>query len=179
MANAENINVGISGLVYVAPTGTAAPTSALGALNAAFVNLGEITTDALEHAVEISTEPIMSWNSKTPLRYINTEGMESFSLSFMETSEEVLEVVFGATVVDGKLENIPSAERPIKSFVFDVVDNDKAIRIYLPKGQVTAIESINYNPGEPTVYGVTISALGDSNGKTSESYYSAFEPAAS
>jgi len=175
MANAENINVGISGYAYVAPTGTTGPTSAVEALDGDFVNLGEITTDGLEHSLELSTEPIMSWNSKTPLRYINTEGVESFSLSLMETSEAVLSLVFGATVVNGKIENIPAAERPVRSFVFDVVDNDKGTRISVPRGQVTSIDSIVYAAGEATVYSVTISALADSTGKTSETFHSAFE----
>jgi hypothetical protein len=56
----------------------------------------------------------------------------------------------------------------------DVVDGDKAIRHYIPSGEVLAVEAQTIQNGEAVMYGVTITAYA-SAGRVADVFYSEFE----
>ena len=91
---AVDVKVGSVGLCEIAPLGTTLPTDGDASLDAAFLDYGEISQDGLEAAFDVTTTTVKNWTGQV-LRTLNTETTVSFKLSFMETTEEVLELFYG------------------------------------------------------------------------------------
>jgi hypothetical protein len=172
---AENVVVGITGEVYVGPTSTTAPTTTESALTG-FTSLGYVSADGVEFGMEKTTNQIRAWQNADLVREVITEGTISYTLSLLETTEEVIETYFGATMASGKIEVNPANTGGRKSFVIDVVDGDKTIRHYIPAGEILSVEAQTIVNGEAVAYGVTITAYA-TDGRVVDIMYSEFEPA--
>lgn len=172
-STAENVVVGISGRVYVAPVATAAPTASDSALTT-FVELGYVSADGIEIATDKSSTQIRAWQNSDLVRETITEATSTFAFTLLETSEAVLELYFGSAVVDGKVSVNPTATGGRKSFVIDIVDGDKVIRHYIPTGEIMAVDSIMVANGEALAYSVTVTCY-VSEGRTFDSFYGEFE----
>ena len=171
--SADSVVVGITGKCYVGATTAAAPTASTSTLTG-FTELGYVSADGITHTLDKSTSQIRAWQDASLVREIVTEATETFSFSLLETNEAVLELYFGATMTNGKIEINPSATGGRKSFVIDVVDGYKAIRHYIPSGEVMAVEAQTIANGEAIMYGVTITAYA-TDGRTSDALFSEFE----
>src|SRR5215218_2605771 len=75
-----------SSLAYFAPQGTAAPTDALTALNAAYRDAGWITEDGLTRAVAEDSTDISAFGSGAPVRTLVTNSRVTFALGFLESN---------------------------------------------------------------------------------------------
>jgi hypothetical protein len=170
---AENVVVGIAGKVYVAPTITVAPTASDSALTD-FVELGYVSADGIEIVTDKSTSQIRAWQNSDLVRETITEATSMFSFTLLETTEAVLELYFGGSVVDGKIEVNPTSTGGRKSFVVDVVDGAKIIRHYIPAGEVMSVDSIMVANGEAIAYSVTVTCY-VVDGRNFDSYYGEFE----
>jgi hypothetical protein len=95
-------------------------------------------------------------------------------MGLLETTEDVIEAYFGSTMTGGKIELNPGASGGRKSFVIDVVDDDKVIRHYIPSGEILAVEAQTYANGEPVMYGVTITAYANA-GRSADIFFGEFE----
>ncbi len=49
-----------------------------------------------------------------------------------------------------------------RSYILDLVDGSKLSRIYMPLGEVTAVDDLTYTNGDAVQYGVTITGYRDS-----------------
>ena len=161
MATAENVVVGITGAVYSGATSTAAPTSSTSALNAGFKELGYVSSDGVTFTTDKATSQIRAWQNAALVREVITEGTVTYQFTLLETTKEVVEAYFGATMVNGKIELNPVNTGGRKSFVIDVVDGDKVIRHYVPNGEILSVEAQQVQNGEPVAYGVTVTAYED------------------
>lgn len=173
--NADSVVVGITGKCYVAATSATAPTSSTSTLTS-FTELGYVSADGIEHTIDKSTNQIRAWQNSDLVRENVTEATETFAFSLLETSQAVLELYFGATMVGGKIEVNPSATGGRKSFVIDVVDGAKNIRYYVPSGEILSVEPQTIANGEVVSYGVTVTAYA-SDGRASDVFFSEFEGA--
>jgi hypothetical protein len=173
--SAENVVVGITGKVYVGATTATAPTSSSSTLTG-FTELGYTSADGVEFATDKSTSQIRAWQNADLVREVITETTVTYSFTLLETNENVIETYFGATMVDGKIELAPSSTGGRKSFVIDVVDGDKAIRHYIPTGEVLSVEAQTIQNGEAIAYGVTVTAY-IAEGRAADIYFSEFEGA--
>lgn len=171
--SADSVVVGITGKCYVGATTATAPTASDSVLTG-FTDLGYVTADGIAHAIDKSTNQIRGWQNADLVREVVTEATETFTFALLETSEAVLELYFGATMVGGKIEINPSNTGGRKSFVIDVVDGDKVIRHYIPSGEVMAVQEQVIANGEALTYGVTITAYA-TGGRTSDEFVSEFE----
>lgn len=171
--NADNVVVGITGKVYVGPTTATAPTSSTSSLTG-FTELGYVSEDGVEFSNEKSTTQIRAWQNADLVREVVTEGTTTYSFSLLETTQETIELYFGSTMVDGKIEVVPTATGGKKSFVIDVVDGAKAIRHYIPTGEILSVEAQQIVNGDAVAYGVTITAY-VKDGRSADVYYSEFE----
>jgi hypothetical protein len=171
--SAENVVVGITGKVYVGATTATAPTTSTSTLTG-FTELGYVSADGVEFATDRSTNQIRAWQNADLVREIVTEGTVTYGFTLLETTEEVIEAYFGGTLVDGKLELVPTATGGRKSFVIDVVDGAKAIRHYVPFGEVLAIEAQQIQNGEAIAYGITVTAY-VKEGRAADIFFSEFE----
>lgn len=172
--NAENVVVGITGKVYVGATSATAPTSSTSALGNAFTELGYVSADGVTFSNERATAQVRAWQNADLVREIVTEGTTTYQFTLLETTEEVIETYFGGTLVNGKLELSPTATGGRKSFVIDIVDGAKAIRHYIPLGEVLSIEAQQIVNGEAVAYGMTVTAY-VKDGRSADIFFSQFE----
>lgn len=170
---ADNVNVAVTGKVYVAPTSATAPTASNSSLTG-FTELGYVSADGITVSHDRSTSQIRAWQNSDLVREVATEATTTYSLMLLESNEDVIETYFGASVVNGKIEVNPSATGGRKSWVIDVVDGSDLIRHYIPTGEVTAVESQTFANGEAIGYGITITAY-VADDRVADVFYSAFE----
>jgi hypothetical protein len=89
----------VTGAIFWAPLGTPVPTDATTALNAAFHNLGYVSSDGIQPARDISTDNVTDMNGAT-LRTVQTDFSSAFTATMMQTLNEYLnEAIFGAANV--------------------------------------------------------------------------------
>jgi len=172
---ADNVVVGITGKVYIGDTTATAPTASDSTLTG-FTELGYVSADGVSFTIDKSTNQIRAWQNSDLVREVVTEGNVTYSFMLLESNQDVIEAYFGGSMVDGKIEVNPSATGGKKSFVIDVVDNDKAIRHYVPTGEILSVEAQTIQNGEALMYGVTVTAYATS-GRHADVFYSEFEPA--
>jgi hypothetical protein len=172
--NAENVVVGITGKVYVGATSTTAPTSSTSSLGVGFTELGYVSADGVTFSNERATAQVRAWQNADLVREIVTEGTTTYQFTLLETTQEVIETYFGGTLVGGKLELSPTSTGGRKSFVIDIVDGAKAIRHYIPLGEVLSIEAQQVVNGEAVTYGMTVTAY-VKDGRSADIFFSQFE----
>lgn len=173
--DSDNVRVAVSGAVYVAPTGTTAPTDSGSALDAAFVDLGYVSADGITETIDRSTNQIRAWQNGSLVREITSEGTYSVEMTFIETKEDVLELYYGGSVTGGAIEIDPASSGGRKSFVIDVVDGSAVERIYIPAGEITSVGERTLASGEAIGYQVTITAYADTDSATVTKFFSVLE----
>jgi hypothetical protein len=173
---ADNVVVGITGRVYVAPTSTDAPTNSSSVLPEDYVDLGYVSADGVNFSTDRSTSQIRAWQNADLVREVVTEATVTYSFMLLETTEAVIEAYFGNAILDGKVSLNPSSTGGKKSFVIDVVDGDKQIRHFVPSGEILTIEAQSITNGDALGYGVTVTAY-QSAGRSVDIFYGEFEPA--
>lgn len=171
--NAENVVVGITGSVYVGPTTATAPTSTTATLTG-FTDLGYVSSDGVTFTTDKSTNQIRAWQNADLVREVVTEGTVTYSFMLLETTEAAIEAYFGSAMTGGKIELNPVNTGGRKSFVIDVIDGAKAIRHYVPSGEILSVEAQQIQNGEAVGYGMTITAYADA-GRVADVFYSEFE----
>lgn len=170
--DSSNVRVAVTGAVSVAPVGSTAPTDGDTALAAAFKDLGYVSEDGITETRDRTSTTTRAWQNADIVRETVTEANLTFSLTLIETNADTVELYYGAAPdSDGSIVVVPSLTGGRRAFVFDVVDGDEFIRIYVPQGEVTEVGDVVYSSGEPIGYEVTIRAysdatLVDANGNT-------------
>jgi hypothetical protein len=170
---ADNVNVAVTGKVYVAPTTATAPTGSDSTLTG-FTELGYVSADGITVTHDRSTSQIRAWQNSDLVREVTTEATTTYSLMLLESNEDVIEAYFGTTITGGKVEVNPSSTGGRKSWVIDVVDGASVIRHYIPTGEVTAVEAQTFANGEAIGYGITITAY-VADDRVADVFYGAFE----
>jgi hypothetical protein len=173
--DSDNVRVAVTGAVYVAPTTTTGPTTSGSTLDAAFADLGYVSADGISENIDRTTTQIRAWQNGSLVREVTSEGTYSVSMTFIETSEAVLELYYGTASDNGEFEIDPTSTGGRKSFVIDVVDGDLVERIYIPAGEITALGERTLASGEAVGYEVTITAYADAGSTTVTKWFSSLE----
>lgn len=163
--NDDAVRVGVTGKVYLAPVGTTLPTDVTTTLNAAFVEVGHISEDALTESLEISTEILRSWQRPVGIRTLTTEVNWTFQFQMMETSPLNLELFYGGaeSTVAGAVATTAIKAWPVgvaKACVIEIEDGDVITRFALPKVEVGERGEVNHVNTEGTMYDVTLNVMG-------------------
>ena len=153
----------VSGMFYHAPAGTALPTTADAALGAAWTEVGYVSQDGLSVSVNASTDSIKDWGNRT-VRVIVTESEETAQSTVITTTEETLATVLGEDNVAAAGGTITAALTlatlpPEEAFLWRMKDGDDMIIVGCTKGQVTALESLSFQPGSAVAWTPTITVL--------------------
>lgn len=161
--NANNVRVGVTGSAWVGATSATAPTTAVSNLTG-FTELGYISADGITETRDRGTNDIRAWQNSDLVRTVVTDSMATFQFTLLEATKATVELYYGATVTgsNGSIEVNPASTGGLKSFVLNAIDGDKSIRLYIPSGEVTAVEPIAYVNGDPVSFGITVTAY--SNG---------------
>lgn len=167
------------GAVFRAPVGTALPTDTTTQLNEAFKALGYVSEDGVTNANSPSSDKTKAWGGDTVLNYM-TDKPDTFKFKLIEAlNVEVLKAVYEDGNVTGTLEEgitvkANSADPQEYAWVFDMIlKAGAAKRIVVPKASLTELEEIVYKDNEAVGYGVTISAVPDTDGNTHYEYIKA------
>jgi Ethanolamine utilization protein EutJ (predicted chaperonin) len=172
--DSDNVRVAVTGAVYVAPTGTAAPSYSDDALNVAFTDLGYVSSDGISESFDKSTTQIRSWQDGSLVREIVSEGTYSVTMTFIETNQDVVELYFGSSLASGSLSIDPRATGGRQSFVIDVIDGTNIERTYIAAGEITSVGERTLASGEAIGYEVTITAYADATEVVATKLFSAF-----
>lgn len=154
--------------VYVAPLGTALPTSATAALNVAFVDLGWVGEDGVTNSISRDITKHRAWGGEV-VKVTQDNYTETIKLTLLETSSNVLKVVYGdANVTPGgdyQSLKVEHSRLPLgrKSFVIDFIDGDAVGRIVVREGQVTEVGDVVYVHKDITRYEITIDVFKPDN----------------
>lgn len=157
---AANVRVAVTGAVYTAPLGTAAPTAHDTALNVEFKDLGYVSEDGVTETRDRSIEQIRAWQNSDLVREVVTESSITYEMTLIETTADTVQLYYGDTVddTDGQVDIATGTTGGPRMFVIDVLDGADKIRIYIPRGEVTEVGDQVYASGEAVGYPVTITA---------------------
>lgn len=167
--DATKVKVATTGAAYIAPTTLTAPTSASSALGTDAKDLGYISDGGITETRDRSTSDIRAWQNGALVRQPVTESSITFNFVLIETKKEVIEAFYGGSVAtDGSIKINPAKTGGRKTFIFDVIDGDEIIRIYVPSGEITSVGDQVYVNGDPIGYELTVTGYLITSG--SESY---------
>lgn len=161
---AENVRVGGDGVIWVGPNTATAPAApgftdgVLAVLATPWMDLGYASEDGVTKATNVSVEAIKAWQRADVVRESTTEAETTYELTLIETRKEVVELYYEDELdADGSLVENPGRQRGSRSFTLDVIDGDKAERIYIPNGVLSGeLGDVQYVNGSPVGYPVTI-----------------------
>jgi hypothetical protein len=168
--NANELIVAGDGQAYVAPSGTALPTNATGALNAAFVGLGYITEDGATVTVSPDIAEFMAWQSRSPVRREKTSVSVQIAFALMQWDEDSVPLAFGGGSVSGTAGNyrydLPRDDSALdeRALILDAVDGATHYRWVFPRGNVTEAVEAQYQRANPASLPITFSALAGAGG---------------
>lgn len=166
MANDDLVRVGVTGDVYLAPVGTALPTSPTAALNAAFTKVGYLNPDALTESLSVTSEKIRAWQKKSGVRTVVTEFDWTFQFVALETSPIVLEMFYGGadttTALGISTTVVPNDIGVVqKACVVEIIDGDISTRYAISVVEVSNRGDTKHTGTEGTGWDMTISVIGD------------------
>ena len=168
MANTvTNVTTGkpnVGGAIWRAPYGTALPTDATTALNAAFKCLGYCSEDGMTNNNTPSKENIKAWGGDVVLT-TTTEKLDTFTYTLIEAPNvDVLKSVYGDANVSGTLTTgitvrANSDDQEPSSYVVELKIKGGKKRIVIPYATLNELAEIAYQDNSATGYGVTLMAM--------------------
>ena len=138
--DATEVRVAGAGKVYAAPEGSTLPTDPTAALDAAFVDLGYVTTDGVTFTHGRETEDLDAWQG-TKVRVLTLSEPYSVEFALMQTSADSLLLAFGGgSVTDNTTYwtfSPPAAgTNEVRALVIDFQDGTLNYRYVIPRAQV-------------------------------------------
>jgi hypothetical protein len=179
MANNALILAGINGtgadatgLLWMAITGSTAPTDTGTALAAAWKNMGGITEDGATIKQNVSNKKIKIYGSTATQRTLITDREYTVQVAFAETNARSQEVFFQQAlnsitpgVGTGAFSlTVGSQSRQLYAAVIDVVDGSNRLRYYMPSVEATDFGDLKIANSEAIAYGVTLTAYPNTSG---------------
>lgn len=166
----------VGGSIYSAPIGTALPTDATTALNAAFKCLGYVSDDGVQNSDDRKTTDIKSWGGDI-VNSVQTEKTDTFKYTLIEAlNVDVLKEIYGDSNVTGGLDTgitVKSNSTELDEHVIViemVLRNNVLKRIVLPSAKVTDVGEIKYKDGDNVGYETTVTCFPDDNSNTHYEY---------
>lgn len=166
----------VGGGVYIAPLGTALPTDATTALNAAFKNVGYVSDSGVTNTITRDNTEVKAWGGDTVMN-IQTGFNDQWKMKLLQVmNTDVMKPVFKAANVTGALATgvtvtVNSEELEAYAYVIDMIYNNNVLkRIVIPNAKVVELGDITYVDGEPVGYDITLGSVPDDNGNTHYEY---------
>ncbi|WP_327379447.1 phage tail tube protein [Streptomyces sp. NBC_01212] len=130
-------------LVYAAPINTVMPT-AFADPATPWVNLGWVTTEGGLFKIEEESKDVEAAGSLEPIRTLMTKSVKSTQVTFLEGLNPLVRSLYDNVPV-ASLEPttgtvtyaLPDKPADLRyAFIFDTMDGDKRMRLYMPNGKV-------------------------------------------
>lgn len=156
-----------TGGILAGPLGTTLPTDTTTEPAAGFVARGYVGEDGLTMTTNRTSEKIRAWGGDA-VRVVQTEHDVTFAWSYLETTELTAADVFGEDNVTSAAGltsiRLNSEPLPHKSWVFEMKDGDKRVRVVVPDGQITEIGDTQFVHTAATAHQVTLEAFPGEDG---------------
>ena len=154
-----------TGMFYHAPAGTALPTDPTAAIPNTWTHVGDVSDAGITLALNKSATNLKNWANKIK-RVIMTDHSETIQSPIMDTVEEALKTVVGAsnvTTASGVITvNLSDGDLPEQeAFLWVMKDGDDMMMIGCSYGQVSAVDNVTFAPGAAINWTPTITAMGD------------------
>lgn len=165
---ADEVRVGITGELFSAPLGTAAPTNASSALDPLFLGHGYVSEDGVTENWDDSVDTIVAWQNAVTVRAVRTESTLTVACTLIQTRGSNLELFYPGSLVEENGAEWKIQVKPPTSdkrcFVLNVIDGSELIRIHIGNGELTERGEVPYQNGDAVMYPVTVTAYPDANG---------------
>jgi hypothetical protein len=160
------------GLVWMAQTGSTAPTDSTTALAAAWKNMGGIAESGVSIKQSVSTSKKKFYGSTATQRTLVTDQDTSIDVTFAEVNARVMEVYWKRalnsitpTVGTGAFQVVGgSYTRQLYALVIDMIDGSNRLRFYCPQVEVTSNSDLTISNSEMVQWGVSLSCYPDTSG---------------
>lgn len=166
----------VGGSIYRAPIGTALPTDAKKALDAAFVSLGYASEDGVTNSEARTGETVKAWGGAVVLVTQNGK-VDTFKFKLIEAmNPEVLKTVYGDKNVTGDLSTgitvkVNENDGDAYAYVVDMILKGGVLkRLVIPDAIITSISEITYKDNSAIGYEITLTAEPDSDRNTHYEY---------
>lgn len=152
------------------------PTNASSSLNAAFSEVGAISSDGITEATNQDRTDFFIWQGNTLARRVPGQFTKTFTFAAAETNLTVLGVNYPGSTITQTAEGVSIAEKPpssdVRNWVFHGIDGqNRALRLVAPRGEVTERGDVVWSGENVTVYEWTLSAYVDPSGNVLYRYY--------
>jgi hypothetical protein len=163
----DNVRVGLTGRLYVAPIGTTAPTDTTTAWAAGWLDMGYLSEDGVEMTYSTETDDINAWQSLSPVRRILTSVDMTLQFTAIEMKRDTVLLYFPSASIStsGSVHTlaIPSAPDPDERAIgLEWTDGPITNRLVIPRGEVTDRGSITTSRGGAVGLQMTVSAYATS-----------------
>ncbi len=178
MPNNQKILVGApsqtaaTGAIRRAPLGTAAPTDGKTALPSPWTGGGYVDDSGLSLSANVSTADIKEWGGNLVRRVVE-EFTGEITFTYLEFADvESLKQQYGDGYVsvneakDSVKVSLGAHLGDIQSWCIDMKDGDNAIRVYVPKGQVTSNGDISFVSNNAVKSQSTLTCYDDGTGNS-------------
>lgn len=167
--------IGANGGAWLAPVGTAAPTSPLEQPTTPWDALGAISDDGLVYGFDEDSQTFTPWGLTSPFRTTITSSVRTFQLTLWETARPAVQSLMfrlDAAALEPDEDGLtsfaesasPTPDR--RAFWFLVMDGDTSRGFYVPQGEVSDRDDVTFKQDEMSGYNVTITAYPDDSGNT-------------
>lgn len=136
---------------------------------------GYVSEDGLEMGNDISTADIREWNHSIVRKVLDTFD-NTLTWSLIQFDEASWVQALGAEYVEKTAATATHGEQlhiklgahlsPVQSWAFMLKDGDTRVIIFVPRGQITTLDSITFNATDPVAIPVTLSCYDDGTGET-------------
>lgn len=152
------------------------PTDASTALNASFTEIGAISSDGIAEATSQDRTDFFIWQGSALARRVPGQATKTFTFAAAETKLVVLGVNYPGSTITQTSEGVSVSEKPpvsdVRNWVLHGTDGDsRALRIVVPRGEVTERGDVVWSGENVTVYEWTLSAYVDPSGFWAYRYY--------
>lgn len=178
MANStKNVVVGkplATGGALNAPVGTALPADETTALNASFIPTGYLSKDGASFTPNRDTSTIEAWGGDTVAMLQSKFGVEGKVALIEALNSQALKTAFGSSNVTvtaptsttgtKTATKVNAAELDHLSWVFEIRNGAKKIRVVWPDAQVSKVEEIKFTDSDAVAYALTATLFPDASG---------------
>ncbi|CAL9530496.1 phage tail protein [Streptomyces sp. enrichment culture] len=164
----KEIRVAGSGRILVAPAETAGPADTTVAWGAAWKDLGYTSTDGIKLSKKDKLDPIDTWQSLSPARFVLSDRDLTVKFQMMQMNEDTLPFFMGGGSITEtaassgvyKYEVATNPEVNERALGIEFTDGSSVIyRFVIPRGHVTDTEEMSLARNSAIKLGVTFSAL--------------------
>lgn len=166
--DASQVRVGVTGHIYKAPEGTAAPAD-VGALPADWIELGYTETGPSQ-AVDTSKEQFTPWQSLLPVRETVTGQMITATFNLWQRNAETLKLAFNGGAITAGTGDVriytppPAAAIAVASFIIEVIDGLIIDRYYIERASATLDGEVAFAKDAVTGFPISLTYLQPAGG---------------